>query len=166
MTFGEAKMRRQNAALCAGVLMVIACCVAMAARNASGATNTDEAKIRAVLDTQVDAWNRGDVDTFMAGYWKSDQLEFVGASGVTRGYDSVLDRYKKGYPDKTAMGKLSFADLEIHVECANSAYVVGKFQLVREKDSPYGYFTLNFRKFADRWKIIVDHTTAAPAKTP
>ena len=60
-------MRRQNAALCAGVLMVIACCVAMAARNASGATNTDEAKIRAVLDTQVDAWNRGDVDTFMAG---------------------------------------------------------------------------------------------------
>ncbi len=163
---GETKMRRKgNVAICAAVL-VIACCVGMAERNAAGATSADEAKIRASLDAQVEAWNRGDLDAFMSGYWKSESLEFVGAGGVTRGYQGVLDGYKKNYPDRSVMGRLSFSDLEIHVECAESAYAVGKFQLVREKDAPYGYFTLNFRKFADGWKIVVDHTTSAETKKP
>jgi ketosteroid isomerase-like protein len=149
------------AAFCGGVLLVIALGFVFAARSTAGAMSADEARIHQVLDTQVDAWNRGDVDAFMSGYWKSESLEFVGAGGVTRGYQEVLERYKKAYPDRAAMGKLSLSDLEIHGECPDSAYVVGKFQLVRAKDSPTGYFTLDFRKFADGWKIVVDHTTAA-----
>jgi ketosteroid isomerase-like protein len=126
------------------------------------APNAD-AQIRAVLDTQTSSWNHGDIDSFMSGYWKSDETEFIGASGITRGWQSVLDRYRRNYPDAKAMGQLSFGNLEIHVTCPDAAYVIGEFHLVREKDNPSGVFTLNFRRFPEGWRIVADHTTAYPA---
>jgi len=122
----------------------------------------DAAEIRAVMEMQVAAWNRGDVDTFMTSYWKSDETLFVGASGLFRGYDAVLARYHKSYPDLKAMGHLTFSDLEVHVTCPDAAIVVGQYHLAREKDNPSGIFSLDFRKFADGWKIVLDHTTAFP----
>jgi ketosteroid isomerase-like protein len=131
---------------------------------ASPATRTwaGEAQIRELLDTQTAAWNRGDVDAFMAGYWKSEQTEFVGANGITRGWQAVHDRYVRIYPDTKAMGRLSFSNLEVHPVCANAAYAIGQFQLEREHDRPAGIFTLNFRKFPEGWRIVADHTTAFP----
>lgn len=123
-----------------------------------------ESSIRAVLETQVAAWNRGDIDTFMNGYRNSPNTEFVGAAGVTRGWQSVLNRYRKNYPDRKAMGQLTFSQLEIHVECRDAAYVIGEFHLQRASDHPEGVFSLNFRKFPEGWKIVADHTTGfAPA---
>jgi len=122
-----------------------------------------EAEIRAVLSAQVEAWNRGDVAAFMQGYWKSDSTEFVSARGVTQGWQALFDRYRQVYPDQKAMGQLSFANLQIHAVCADAAYAVGEFRLVREKDQPAGVFTLYFRKFDMGWRIVVDHTTAFPA---
>jgi ketosteroid isomerase-like protein len=127
---------------------------------------SDEAQIRAVLDMQSAAWNRGDVDTFMTGYWKSEETEFVGASGITRGWQAVLDRYRRNYPDAKAMGRLTFSNLEVHVVCRDSAFVIGEFKLEREKDQPSGVFTLNFRKFTEGWRIVADHTTGYPAPAP
>jgi ketosteroid isomerase-like protein len=125
----------------------------------------DEAQIRALLVDQTAAWNRGDIDGFMAGYWKSDETEFVSADGISRGWQALLDRYKRSYPDRQAMGRLSFANLEIRVECQSSAYAIGEYHLEREKDNPAGIFTLNLRKFPEGWRVVVDHTTAfAPAK--
>jgi ketosteroid isomerase-like protein len=123
-------------------------------------------EIRAVLDAQTAAWNRGDIDSFMSGYWKSDETEFIGSGGITRGWQSVLDRYRRSYPDAKAMGQLSFGNLEIHVTCPDAAYVIGEFHLIREKDSPSGVFTLNFKKFPEGWRIVADHTTAYPAPAP
>lgn len=126
-----------------------------------------EAQIRAVLDMQSAAWNRGDIDAFMTGYWKSEETEFVGASGITRGWQAVLDRYRRNYPDANAMGRLTFSNLEIYVVCQDSAFVIGEFKLEREKDKPIGVFTLNFRKFTEGWRIVADHTTGYPApKSP
>jgi ketosteroid isomerase-like protein len=122
----------------------------------------DEAAVRKVLEEQQAAWNRGDIDAFMAGYWNSEQVQFVSGNGITRGYAGVLARYKKSYPTAAAMGKLTFTGLEIHVECADSAYVIGQFHLELPPDNPSGYFTLNFKKFADGWKITVDHTSSTP----
>lgn len=119
-----------------------------------------ESAIRAVLETQVAAWNRGDIDRFMEGYWKSANTEFVGAAGVTRGWQAVLDRYHKNYPDQKAMGRLSFSQLEVHMLCADAAFVTGEFHLERAHDNPEGVFTLNFRKFSEGWRIVADHTTA------
>jgi ketosteroid isomerase-like protein len=131
---------------------------------ASPATKTwaGEAQIRALLETQTAAWNRGDVDAFMTGYWKSEQTEFVGANGITRGWQAVHDRYIRNYPDAKAMGRLSFSKLEVHLVCGDAAYAIGQFQLEREHDRPAGIFTLNFRKFQEGWRIVADHTSAFP----
>lgn len=120
----------------------------------------DARAIRAVLDMQAATWNRGDIATFMTGYWKSDKTEFVGASGVFRGWQAVLDRYRKTYPNREAMGQVRFSDVDIHLTSATTAFVVGQYHLQVQAGPVSGVFTLEFRKFADGWKIIVDHTTA------
>jgi ketosteroid isomerase-like protein len=140
-------------------------CLAAVSRSsdASPADSSEEAQIRAVLETQTAAWNRGDIDTFMSSYWKSEQTEFLGAAGIAHGWQAVLDRYHHSYPDRKSMGTVSFSDLEVHLTCSEAAYVVGKFHLVREADQPSGVFSLDFRKFPEGWRIVLDHTTAFPA---
>ncbi len=154
---------KSRIAVLAAVAVMI--CLALASRSsiASPPSPSDEAQIRAVLDMQTAAWNRGDIDTFMSSYWKSEQTEFLGANGIAHGWQAVLDRYHRSYPDRKTMGTVSFSDLEIHLTCADAAYVVGKFHLVRESDQPSGVFSLDFRKFPEGWRIVLDHTTAFPA---
>ncbi len=151
---------KSHIALLAAVAVMI--CLALASRP-SIASPSDEDQIRAVLDMQTAAWNRGDIDAFMASYWKSEQTEFLGANGIAHGWQAVLDRYHHSYPDRKTMGTVSFSDLEIHLTCADAAYVVGKFHLVRESDQPSGVFSLDFRKFPEGWRIVLDHTTAFPS---
>jgi hypothetical protein len=119
----------------------------------------DEVEVRKVLDEQVAAWNRGDIDGFMQGYWKSDSLMFIGSKGVTHGWKQTLENYKKGYPDTVRMGKLNF-DL-ITVKKLSSEYflVVGKFTLKRSIGDASGHFDLVFRKIKGHWVIVSDHTS-------
>ncbi len=123
----------------------------------------DQKAIRQMLDDQTAAWNRGDIPSFMTGYWNSDKTEFVGTGGILRGYATVLERYRKSYPDAAAMGQLSFANLQIEMLSKDSAFVLGEFHLQRKKDNPAGVFTLIVRKEPEGWRIIHDHTTAYPA---
>ncbi|MGB6877109.1 MAG: nuclear transport factor 2 family protein [Candidatus Acidiferrales bacterium] len=123
-------------------------------------SQADTRAIASMLEKQVADWNRGDIPAFMGGYWKSSDTEFVGEAGIQRGWDAVLRRYQANYPNRAAMGHLTFSGLEIHVLCADSAYVIGKYRLDREKDHPQGVFTLIFRKFPEGWRIVNDHTTA------
>jgi ketosteroid isomerase-like protein len=128
-----------------------------------GGIKTADGEIRSLLDQQTEAWNRGDIEAFMAAYWKSDETEFVGANGVSHGWQALLERYRKNYPDRKAMGRLSFSNLEIHMVCADAAYAIWQFNLDREDDRPTGFFTLNFRRFAEGWRIVADHTTGSAA---
>src|SRR5229473_3371481 len=91
----------------------------------------DREAINAVLSAQQTAWNRGDVDAFLVGYWRSPELTFSGSSGVARGWDGVLARYKKNYPDRAAMGQLNFSDLEFRFLGPDAALVLGKWHLQR-----------------------------------
>ena len=118
-------------------------------------------EIESVLRAQQDAWNRGDVDAFMNGYWKSDETVFVSGDEVTRGWQKVLARYKTKYSDRAKMGTLTFSDFEFTSLSDDSAVVLGSWKLKRANDEPHGQFTLIFRKFPDGWKIIHDHTSAA-----
>jgi ketosteroid isomerase-like protein len=142
--------------------MLVAMLLILVAAGVVLAQSKDEkikAGIRKVMDEQVAAWNNGDIDGFMKGYWNSPQMTFVSGDNVTKGWQPTLERYKKSYDSRAKMGVLSFTDLEITVTSKDSAVVLGRFTLVREKDKPTGMFTLNFRKFKDGWKIILDHTS-------
>jgi uncharacterized protein (TIGR02246 family) len=119
------------------------------------------AAIRAVLDAQVAAWNRGDIDGFMNGYWRSPETVFISGDTVTHGWQTVLDRYKKGYSTREKMGTLTFSDLEIKVISKDAAVALGRWQLARAGDNPHGRFTLIFRKTSEGWRIVHDHTSSA-----
>lgn len=118
-----------------------------------------ETDILAVMNDQVTAWNRGDIDAFMRGYWNSDKLVFASGDNVTRGWQPTLDRYKKTYATRAAMGTLTFSDTEVTVLSKDAAVVLGSWSLAREKDNPKGKFTLIFRRMKDGWRIVMDHTS-------
>lgn len=119
----------------------------------------DEAAIRQLLATQTTAWNRGDVEAFMQTYWKSDSLIFIGKSGVTRGWLQTLNNYKKGYPDKEAMGQLSFDIIEVRPLSSPYYFVVGKWMLQRNAGNLSGHYTLLMQKIKGEWKIVADHSS-------
>jgi uncharacterized protein (TIGR02246 family) len=120
--------------------------------------------IQKILQEQQSAWNRGDVREFLNGYWHSRDLTFSGSGGITRGWDEVLARYQKNYPNAAAMGNLEFSDLEFRILGEDSALVLGKWHLTREKDQLGGVFTLVWQKFPEGWRIIHDHTSLVTPK--
>ncbi|MFL6516226.1 MAG: YybH family protein [Chthoniobacterales bacterium] len=121
----------------------------------------NQAGIRKVLEAQQIAWNHGDIDTFMDGYWRSRDTRFVSGDTVTRGWQTVHDRYKAKYSDHEKMGQLTFSDIEVSMFGYDGALVFGRWQLQRATDHPHGRFTLVFRKTPDGWKIVHDHTSVA-----
>jgi len=130
--------------------------------NAQKTTDTKSiAAIRAVLDAQRDAWNKGDIEGYMDGYDRSDTTVFVSGDNVNRGWKTVLERYKKTYDTSEKMGVLTFSDLEITLLSKDSATVLGRWLLKRAKDEPHGRFTLIFKKTKQGWRIIHDHTSSA-----
>jgi beta-aspartyl-peptidase (threonine type) len=139
---------------------------------AQAARTSDRRAIEAVLSAQQNAWNRGDVDAFLVGYWHSPDLTFSGSGGVSRGWEGVLARYKKNYPDRAAMGQLDFSDLEFHFLGPEAALVLGHWQLKREGKSQDGtqntdvggVFSLVWQRFPEGWRIIHDHTSAVAPK--
>jgi beta-aspartyl-peptidase (threonine type) len=127
---------------------------------------TDQAEVRTVLDNQVAAWNKGDLEGFMAGYWNSPELSFFSGSDVTSGWQQTLDRYKKRYRSEgREMGKLKFSDLQIKPAGNDAAWVRGRWNLVTSKESLGGLFTLIFQRMPDGWRIVHDHTSASPSSS-
>lgn len=119
----------------------------------------DEAAIRAIMDQQVKCWNRGDIDCFMEGYWRSDSLMFIGSSGITYGFDNTLQRYQKVYPDRAAMGTLAFNIVSLERLSADAYHMVGQWKLARTVGDLSGHFTLVFRKIENQWFIVKDHSS-------
>jgi ketosteroid isomerase-like protein len=127
--------------------------------------DTDRTAILAVLTTQQNDWNKGDIPGFMAGYWNSSELTFAGTRGFTRGWQPVMERYEKNYADKAAMGSLDFQELELRSLGPDSALVLGKWHLQRQTGDIGGIFTLVLQRFPEGWRIVHDHTTQSPPET-
>lgn len=125
----------------------------------SFAATTAPEEIRAVLEAQESAWNRGDIDAFMAAYARSPETTFVSSDEVTRGWETVRDRYLKKYDTPARMGRLTFSGLTITPLCEDAAMVLGSWSLERAGDHPHGKFTLLFRKLPEGWRIVLDHTS-------
>ncbi|MCZ4242759.1 YybH family protein [Pedobacter punctiformis] len=126
---------------------------------ASAQTPKDKQAILNVLENQRIAWNKGDVESYMQGYAKNDSLLFVGKSGPTYGWQKTLDNYKRGYPDQAAMGNLTFGIKKVEFLNKDVAFVLGSWNLKREKDEPKGFFTLLLKKIKGEWKVVVDHSS-------
>ncbi|MGB5320823.1 YybH family protein [Lutimonas sp.] len=118
--------------------------------------NDDEDAIRKVMADQQEAWNNYDLESFMQGYWKSEDLKFYGSGGVTYGWNNTLERYKKGYPSKEHTGTLRFVIKEISNIDSASYYVLGEYHLERSMGNADGIFMIIFKKIDGHWKIIAD----------
>ena len=121
----------------------------------------NENDVRKLLTDQVSAWNTGDIEGFMRGYWKSDSTEFVSGGNVTRGYRDVLARYKKSYDTREKMGKLEFSELLVRTVAPQMAIATGVWRLTRLEDQPWGRFTLILEQKPEGWRIVYDHTSSA-----
>jgi ketosteroid isomerase-like protein len=132
---------------------------ALSAGGGGCARPIDHPQIRAVLDAQVEAWNAGDLEGFMQGYWKSDELAFSSPASTTRGWQATLDGYRKRYPTREAMGRLRFEDLAIARTGPKAAEVSGRFILETAAGRKSGRFFLHMRELDGTWVIVRDHTT-------
>ena len=139
-------------------------CVLIAAIVSAAPTETQNAtgQIRSVLRGQQNAWNRGDIDGFMNGYARSASTVFVSEDTIRRGWETVRERYRKKYSDRAKMGALTFSDIETTLLSSNAAAVLGRWSLKRANDQPHGRFTLIFKRLPEGWRIVHDHTSAAP----
>lgn len=153
-----------------GIIVAIVLAVVVAGTRsprADGPDPTVEA-IKKVLDQQEKNWNKGDLDAFLEGYWKSPKVVFQSGGDRNVGFDAMRERYRKRYKSEgRAMGKVVFSDVEIEPLGPDSAYVIGRWGLTMpDGKKPGGLFTLVFKKLPEGWKIILDHTSIAEDPKP
>lgn len=122
---------------------------------------TEKTAILEVMKTQQTGWNQGNWEMYMSGYKNSEKIRFAGKGKITYGWKTVLENYKKSYPDKSSMGILTFSEQDVKILSPNSAFVFGKWHLKRETDEPHGLYTLLWEKTEQGWKIIHDHSSSA-----
>ncbi len=141
--------------------LLVACAAPSLAAEAS--PSDPRAGVRAVLDAQVEAWNRGDLEGFMAGYWRSPELVFCSGATVTKGWQATLERYRKRYQaEGREMGTLRFESVEVLPFGPDAAAVRGAFRLrMKDGQEPHGLFTLLVRRTDGAWRIVHDHTSSA-----
>lgn len=121
----------------------------------------EKTAILAVMSDQQAAWNRGDIEGYMQGYWKSDSLRFASGGNVRYGWQATLEGYRRGYPDRDAIGRLTFSDTDVTFLAPDAAIVFGRWALERKTDNPNGLYTLIFRKLDEGWRVVADHTSSA-----
>lgn len=132
----------------------------LAACSPTGKVAVDHSsEIIPLMNAQQEAWNRGDIPSFMEPYWKSDSLVFIGKRGVTKGWKTTVDNYYKSYPDKESMGRLEFGILKNEGIGDSAVYTIGKWTLYRTADTLGGHFTLLWKNIDGKWKIVADHSS-------
>lgn len=138
------------------IVCLLFCC---SATSLAQKGSKDFGQIKKILFQQQQDWNNGNIDAFMEAYWKSEELQFGGAAGITRGWQQTLYGYKSRYPDKVAMGKLTFEVKDMTRHSRKVVSLTGSWELERADDRPGGHFLLIWRKIKGKWKIVVDHTS-------
>ncbi|MCI0487070.1 MAG: DUF4440 domain-containing protein [Blastocatellia bacterium] len=140
-------------------MIIATAAISAAARQKKPQMSKEAREIQAVLDRQVAAWNRRDLEGFMDGYWKSPSLSFYSGGTKTSGWQSTIDRYRNRYQGEgREMGELTFSDIQIELLGPRAAFVRGRWHLKMEAGDAGGLFTLIFREISSEWKIVHDHT--------
>lgn len=147
--------------LAAAALLWMAACASAPSALTPDQQAAEAATITALLKAQDEAWNEGDIDRFMKGYWPSEDLRFASGGEVVRGFDSTLARYKARYPGPEGMGQLTTTDYEIDILSPDAAVAHGRWTVSREGETLTGLYTLILRKSDGDWMIVSDTTTSA-----
>lgn len=155
------RARYRIALLLSSALLALAAAGCVSGTDAAKNDEQAIAAVRAVMDAQQAAWNRGDIEGFMDGYERAETTTFVSGGEITHGWQTVLERYRQRYKSRGDMGTLSFSDLDIRPIDSGYAVVDGRWQLTRAADAPHGRFTLLFRRIRNDWRIMHDTTTSA-----
>ena len=155
-------MNRKHLFTFASLLLVAAVVVVGYHKNVPKSPSEDKnvAAVRAVIEAQAAAWNRGDVDGYMEGYAKEEATTFVSGDALTRGWQTVRDRYAARYDTREKMGTLAFSELELRPLSEFYIMATGRWRLTRAADTPHGRFTLIFRRTNAGWRIVHDHTSS------
>jgi ketosteroid isomerase-like protein len=144
----------------ASVAALLLCVAPLVADPPTPPAPADDVAVRKVLADQVAAWNKGDLDGFMAGYWNDERMTYISGGKAVRGWKALRDRYKAAYQaEGKEMGKLAFAELDAEAVGPNAVLVRGKWEVTIAKEAVGGWFTLLFRKFPEGWKVTHDHTS-------
>lgn len=147
---------------CRALLSVLALCISLTSCALTPAEEAAIAGCRQVLDAQVEAWNRGDLDGFAAGYRKAPDLVFAGKDGVRLGFDAMLEGYRRNYSTRERMGTLSFDSVSFVWLSDTEMMVLGAWKLARAADTPHGRFAIVLRSFPEGWRIVLDYTSSLP----
>jgi ketosteroid isomerase-like protein len=152
------------------VMLLIALAIAMKLYTPQWANQPDPditRAVRGVLDAQAAAWNRGDLDAFMQGYWNSPELKFYHGKDITSGWEATLQRYRDRYQAKgKEMGHLTFSDVEVKPIDTQHAWVRGRWKVETSKETSEGLYTLICQHTPQGWRIVHDHTSAAERPPP
>lgn len=148
-------------ALSGAVFLFLAACASVPATLTPAQQSAEASTITQMLQAQDAAWNAGDIDGFMQGYWPSDDLRFASGGEVVKGFDRTLARYKARYPDRAAMGVLTTSEYDIEFLSADAAIAYGRWKVTTASGSADGLYTLILRKIGGDWLIISDTTTSA-----
>ena len=146
-----------------GSLLAVAAVVVVGYQKGAPKSQKEDANVaavRAVIEAQAAAWNRGDVSGYMEGYAREDAITFISGGDFTRGWQTVHDRYKARYDTREKMGTLAFSELEFKPLSEFYMMATGRWQLTRAADTPRGRFTLLFRRTNAGWRIVHDHTSS------
>ena len=139
-----------------GICLVLFISIALSAALWAGETETGT--IREIMDRQVTSWNNGDLEGFMGGYWKSDDLTFQSGNKRLKGWNTLLGMYQKNYSGENR-GILEFTDIEMKTLADGLVLVLGRWSVTRNQSKSEGLFTLVFRRMGKDWKIIHDHSS-------
>ncbi|MCP5051144.1 MAG: nuclear transport factor 2 family protein [bacterium] len=140
------------------LVLFISIVISMVSALVAGNPDPNAAKIRSVMDRQVREWNNGNIDGFMAGYWKSEQFTFQSGNKRLTGWNQLIAMYKKNYAG-AKMGKLTFKDIKIKSLSPDIYLTLGRWQVAGKEETKEGLFTLVFRRIDKQWKIIHDHSS-------
>ncbi|HEY6351491.1 MAG TPA: nuclear transport factor 2 family protein [Candidatus Angelobacter sp.] len=146
-----------------------------ASQNQAGGQQTENSEqsrgeaeegVKHLLVSQVEAWNKGDLEGFMGGYWHSPELTFFSGGNIAKGWQAALQRYQRNYQGTgKEMGHLEFQDLTIDLLGGRAAVVTGKWHLtMSDGRTPHGLFTLVLKRLQNGWRIAHDHTSSAEEK--
>ena len=154
-------LRRDISARLSFLLLLAALAACVSTPDSARDSERTMKDVRAVLDAQAAAWNRGDIAGYMDGYERAETTTFISGDTITRGWQTVLERYKQHYDSREKMGTLTFSELEIKPLSPFYAVATGRWQLARAEDTPHGRFTLLLRRTDAGWRIVLDTTTSA-----